>query len=406
MSAVAEGRRVAREEAQGRRAEAAELKARMDPWVEKLGGWDKVGIKADLAAIASHLAPDDDPIGAASVAATISIVVGGLGSPGIGALRSLQRVHEAFSASKDPQALYVSLIREAHGIVVPGLDSEHEWPFEILLLPLDEMFADQVYQRPEHEPFIREMIIGFDERLVGAIDVAQRSGTRKKSERYAILDGQQRWSTMKQVGKKTCWCAVYNGMTLPDEASFFYHKNRDRKTMAYYYAFRARLLSGDASAKMIAEIVESAAFRLGATTDSRDVIGSVRAVEDIYELPGGRWGNALTPTLDTVRACFYGRPSSLDGSLLRGLGRFYALYDRDELQIGHFREQLTALGPQLVLGRARDLNDSPNVGVGSKIGVAVATMLASIHNQGLPRAQRIDLDRIPRPQRLRARKRF
>jgi hypothetical protein len=401
MAAVetVQAQRRGREERLSRRTEAAKLKTLMDPWITKLGGWDKVGMKADIAAIAAHLAPEDDPVPAAYVASTISILVGGLGSPGPEPLAALWRTHEVFAASKDPQATYVALIREAHGI--PVLLDGQDWPYTVELLQVDDLFADQDYQRPEHDQFIREMLIGFDERLVGTLDVSRRSTGKK---RLAILDGQQRWATMRQIGKKTVWCAVYEGMDITDEAAFFYHKNRDRKTMAYYYAFRARQLSGDSNAVLIGEIVEETGYKLGPNTDSLDVIGAVKAVEDVYELPGGRWGNALTPSLATMRSCFYGRPSSLDGALLRGLGRFFSLFDESELQMDHWKEMLTSLGPQLILGRARDLNDSPSH-TGSKIGVAVATQLAAIHNQGLQRHLRLDLERIPKPQRLVRRRR-
>lgn len=71
----------------------------------------------------------------------------------------------------------------------------------------------------------------------------------------------------------------------------------------------------------------------------------------------------------------------------------------------HFEESLTGLGPVLVLGRARDAKDQPMKYISSRIDVAAATTFGEIHNAGLPRSERINLDRIPRPQRQRASRR-
>src|SRR5262245_33102389 len=94
--------------------------------------------------------------------------------------------------------------------------AREEWPFEVKLLPLDRLLVDDTYQRPPHKKFIADNVEAFDETLVGTIDVSERRNG------YAILDGQQRYLMMQQVRKAACYCSVYTGMSVPEEAAFFY----------------------------------------------------------------------------------------------------------------------------------------------------------------------------------------
>lgn len=401
MTTTDEGRSTRRTptEVAERRQAAADLKKRFDPWVEKLGGWEKPGMKSDLAAMAAYLIKDDEePITAGSLGAWVTnwLKDNNLGVQGLGAFEKLNAI---FEASSDVHATYIEYIRRANGAI--ELPEGVDWPFTIEQLPLSKLFADETYQRPIDSIWVRSMLIGFDERLVGTIDVSARKGGK-----FAIMDGRQRHETMTQIGKQTCWATIYHGMDVATEADFFFRKNRNRKQMHAFYAFRARALSGDSTSRLIEEIVATSGFRLGATPND-DTITAIRAIEDIYDLPTETsWGNALAPTLTTAKKCWYGRSSALDGTLLRGLARFFSYYGAEELQMRHFEDSLTALGPVLIIGRARDSKDqSQTKYIGSRIDVAMATTFAEIHNAGLPRAERINLDRIPRPIRQRARRR-
>lgn len=383
------------EEVAARRKAAAELKQQFDLWVERLGGWEQPGMKSDLGAMAAYLTKDDpNPLTATSAGAWVTNWLKDY-NLGVQGLAAFTKLNEIFQETKDPRATYIDLIRKANGAI--ELPEGVDWPFTIKQVELKLLFADDTYQRPEDAAWVRTMLIGFDERLVGTIDVSTRNGGR-----LAIMDGRQRVAVMNQIGKATCWATIYTGMDVAAEADFFYRKNRNRKQMHAFYAFRARALSGDSTSRLIGEVVKAAGFDLGAFRSTDDTITAIRAIEDIYDFPTETtWGNALAPTLATARKCWYGRASALDGTLLRGLARFYSFFGPEELQMRHFEEALTALGPVLVLGRARDAKDQPTKYISSRIDVAAAATFAEIHNAGLPRAERIDVDRIPRPGRQR-----
>lgn len=386
---TATGRRASPETAE-RRQKAADLKASMEEWIEKVGGWNGHGVKADICRIAEYLDHDARYL-QPSLSGWMS-----QGTLGDGARESFAKVdaliRSRMKGGESAERAWVTVRRLAAGQAEPDVDDS--WPFTVELLPLTELFVDLDYQRPVHEDFVRETLLKFDKRLVGAIDVSKRAGVKKRP--YAILDGQQRSETMRRLGMTQCWCAIYTGMSIAEEAAFFYHKNRDRKQMAYWYAFRARLLSGDATATMISDIVTQAGFTLGVATDQKDQIGAVKAIEEVYHAPTAVWPNALAPTLREIRTCFYGRTDSLNGSLIRGLGKFLSLYGKDEINWQHFEEVLTSLGPQLVIGRARDAAATRGKGVSSKTTIVFAEVLCHIHNTGLPRGERLDPTRIPK----------
>src|SRR5262252_750846 len=132
-----------------------------------------------------------------------------------------------------------------------------EWPFAVELLPLADLLVDHKYQRPPQQAFVDKLISEFDETLVGILDVAHRgNGT------HAILDGAQRYQALLKF-KQTAWCAVYKGMSLAEEAMFFYRKNRNRRSVHPFYQFRALMVTGDKQSLAINKIVEDTGYKLG-----------------------------------------------------------------------------------------------------------------------------------------------
>src|SRR5262245_56365731 len=189
--------------------------------------------------------------------------------------------------------------------------------------------VDDTYQRPPHHEFVSREAARFDPELVGTIDVSHRHGQssdRNKSRAargvYAILDGQQRYLMMQIVGKTACYCTVYEGMEIPDEAAFFYRKNKDRQTMKPYFSFRARRVAGDEDAAEIVRIVESEGFTLGPQSNEEDVIGAIRSIEQVYAMSSEARDQSLSNTLFTVRESFKGRRDCFNSTILTGLGRF------------------------------------------------------------------------------------
>jgi len=358
-----------------------------EPWIKRLGGWDHRGVVTDLGRIVSHLTNGDRDLQAA--AAAISKVKAGE-APGGTNMAALWKLHETMMAQEDPREYYYDMVRELRGLTPVKLEGGAEWPFEVDLIPVEKLFADETYQRPIHDNFARDMVLKFDEQLVGTIDVSER-----KDGRYAIMDGLQRTTAMTEVGKTAAWAAVYSGLTVAEEAAFFYHKNRDRKMIHPYYHFRARLVSGDPAAKEVNDIVEGFGFQLYNSSGIDHQIAAIKAVEKVFEFSSPWREECLTPSLDLIKRLWFGRKSATDGDLIRGLGRFFQVYADWEIQTKHLEEILAELGPQLVIGRAKDSIQSITGGRGgSSGGFGIGRTIAEIHNTGLTRDKKIDMRRL------------
>lgn len=256
-----------------------------------------------------------------------------------------------------------------------------EWPFEVELLPLHKLFAEE-YQRPVIDPFVTQKVKEFDPTLVGTLDVSSDA----ESSRYAILDGLQRSEIVARVGKKAVWCSVYHGMTFEERSAFFLKKNRERRNMHPFYALRARRLAGEGAAGAIFAIAKRTGFVLAATSSTQDGIVAVGAVEDAYGMRSLVREEALTPTLKTVRNSFPGRAGATEGTLLRGLGRFWQAYADDEVNVDRLYETLAAAGPKTLVGYATDRVQTSR----HPKAFLTAQEIVRIYNKGLKREAKLN----------------
>jgi uncharacterized protein DUF6551 len=371
-----------------RRELSKQLAARMQPWMKKIGA-ETPGVMHDLARSLYQQANGTFP----SVEAARHAIANVLDGEGVKdeSRQALEFFSARFEHETDPLLLYVELAREARGIEV-SYTTGKEWPFTMKLLDVAKCFADPAYQRPPGQRFVREMVLHFDERKVGSIQVSAR-----EDETFAILDGQTRHTAVRLVGKQRIWAAVYEGMTLADEAQFFWEVNHNRKNVHAYYGFKARVLSGDPKAVTINALVEQVGLRVSPNTDWKNGgISAVKALEDAYDLPTELRENALEPTL-TRLARWKGLKNSTAAELIRGFGRFYAAYGDEEIVHLDFEQLLDEFGPSVVLVRAAD--EAERAGRikhgASSTGISLAKALVAIHNTGLPRGQRLDLRRLP-----------
>src|SRR5262245_54278319 len=261
--------------------ETRALYERFYPLFKKAGGIERIK-SSDMARVGAFVWNADNPTHIwryEDALAATSTLLGGKAMFGE-EINYLTPLVERLESAPDPRAEWFMLLRETLGLdqatALPG----KEWPFKVILVPLTKLFPEEEYQRPVEEDFVRKLTLTFDERLVGSIDVSAR-----EDGRYAIIDGLQRVTAMIRIGKTHCYCAVYEGLSLAEEATLFFHKNRDRKQVHPYYHYRARLVAGDPSALAIEQIVKKAGFKLDpagakAGTASANHITGIRGVEE------------------------------------------------------------------------------------------------------------------------------
>src|SRR5215831_17846817 len=256
-----------------------------------------------------------------------------------------------------------------------------EWPFTAELLPIKDLFVDLRYQRPPQEVFVEKMIQEFDETLVGMLDVSER-----KDGTHAILDGAQRYQAVQKF-KNAVYCAVYTGMSLSDEAMFFYRKNKNRRSVHPFYQFRALLVTGDKQAIDINRIVKSEGYKLevGARPDHH--LTAIRAVEDAYRLHSLQRKESLSATLHVMRNAFFGRKDGKEGALIRGLATFFQPFDAREIDDGWLIDKLAAQNPQTLMGRAEDSAQNSR----HSIAYHLARDVAEMYNRGRPSGKKVSV---------------
>jgi len=378
----------------------ASLLDRTESWVAMIGGWSLIRAR-DIARIAMHLDSSAWSGNLVNADTDMSYFLkrqakrGQLASQQV--LDAVELVSNEIEGSDDPRGRFFELLREATGAGLTPILPGQDWPFTVELIELTGLFADDAYQRPVDENFVRELVLKFDERLVGTIDVSQRKGRKS----MAMMDGRQRHAACGAIGKTAMWCNVYTGLSLADEARFFHHKNRDRKNVHPYYHFNARLVAGDTDAEEINTIVTRHGFVLGTSASRVDTITSIVAVESVFGSTTSVRDNALDPALEKLNRLWWGVKGGKDGSVIRGFGRFFAVFSDEEVEWRHLEDQLAALGPMILQGRAKEAQKRYHQS-GQAIGTAIARVMVEIHNTGLPRGKRLNVDRVlfgtPRPQ--------
>lgn len=379
-----------------RQAEANELYGRLAPIVERLGGWQVEGLQADISLVSERLAAGR--LATHMLEASLHRV-----RNKAWVTPEYRQVWDRFIAEMDRDDVvehFYTLVREARHLptspVTPAKVASFasdEWPFVVQLVPLSTLMVDHRYQRPVHWPFVRRLAASFDERLVGAIDCAQRRG-----ETLAIMDGQLRYEAMRLREKTTCWVAVYPTMGLEAEARFFLHKNRDRKMIHPFYIYRAELTSGEKTAVAIDRIMKGSRYELSSASGAGkhpEKIAAVAAVREVYGRAGletstiYQRSECLTPTLYWLGKTMYGKPGGTNSVLIRGLARFLAAYPDDELDLISLEQKLAALLPEYLLSRS-------TVGLQGSSGKsqALAIVLAEEYNERMPKEKRLNVSRL------------
>lgn len=229
----------------------------------------------------------------------------------------------------------------------------------IAAVPVDALFADSTYQRDLDVHRVDKMTDTYRLALVGIIEVSARADGR-----YAILDGQHRWATVRNVHAGDARpphlpCRVHTGLTVTDEAALYHQLNTTRKQLTSWDRWVARRAAGEQAVLDI----ETCAHRHGYRIDMREkpaVIRATTGLEKIVDLGGLR---LLDNVLAVVRSAYGDDQAGLDAAILRGVGHVLNSYTTDELQVERLIETLAGFMPRQLTARAiaqRELHKGTN----------------------------------------------
>lgn len=219
----------------------------------------------------------------------------------------------------------------------------------VTALPIDALFADHTYQRALDEFRVNKMASNYRLALVGILEVSDRGDGR-----YAILDGQHRWATVRnrtfdQVGATHLPCRVHTGLSVDQEAKLYHELNTTRKQLTGWDRWLARRGAGDPVVRDIEDVLQRHGLTV-AIREGADFFRATRSAEKIVELGG-------LPLLDTVvglsRAIWPGDQTALDGDLLHGLAHVVHAYDiENEIDLARLTATLGGVMPRQVGARA------------------------------------------------------
>lgn len=119
------------------------------------------------------------------------------------------------------------------------------------LIPVTEMFVDTTYQRlvQSKAPKIAKE---WDDRKCKMLEISYREDIDK----YAIIDGQNRWTAAKMIGITHLHCQIYENLTIEEEARIFAEQNDNVTRIASADKFKSLLVMGNETCLLIKKLCD------------------------------------------------------------------------------------------------------------------------------------------------------
>lgn len=219
----------------------------------------------------------------------------------------------------------------------------------VAALPVGRLFADSAYQRELDLLRVERMSAAFDIALVGIIEVSERDDGR-----FAILDGQHRWATVRDVSFNSSdenphvVCRIHRDLTVTEEAALYHQLNTTRKQLTGWDRWLARRTAQE---PLVLDI-EACAQRVGLTiamTEGQNVLRATKACENVVELGGIQ---LLENALTLIRTAYPDDQSGLDAAIIQGLAHVLHAYTREELDLERLVQSLATILPRQLTARA------------------------------------------------------
>lgn len=151
-----------------------------------------------------------------------------------------------------------------------------DFPYEpVARMPVDVMFIDKRYQRPLTS-FAEVITRKFNPVLFGTVSLSDRGERVSPLQRYAVMDGQTRWTAVRRLGVSAAPALVFSGLSLADEADIFEQIQSQRRGVTSWYKFRAKLVAKNPAALAIKDIAEAAGYTLGDTAGDMQAVGALQ----------------------------------------------------------------------------------------------------------------------------------
>jgi len=250
----------------------------------------------------------------------------------------------------------------------------------VMALTVDEIFADDTYQRILDTNRARTMAASWDRRLAGIIEVSDRG--EHTSPRYAVIDGQHRWAAARCLTDPPVLVAnVHEGLTIAEEAALFDKLNRQRKQPSTWDHWRARRAAGDQLVAAIEKTVDRHGLRVHEQSGRDGVITCVSTLEKIASAASGL--DLLDATLNLLKSAWDTQREAYDAPIVLGMAMLIHAHGSDRrLDAQRLVDALAEVPPRRIRYQATALRDSTP---GSLAKLAAITLLGQYNKQPGPR---------------------
>lgn len=244
---------------------------------------------------------------------------------------------------------------------------------KVKTVSLDRLLVDHTYQRPYNEggqKWVKARVKVYNPMLIGVLEVSER-----EDGSLYLLDGQHRRELLLLVGETSAQCNVHVGLTVQQEAHWFRHFNKHRRTIRAIEDWNAALAEGDKQTLEIKQIVES----YGLTVAGYSSPATVASIWTLYNLHRTGGDDLLSRVLGLAQGAWGGLECASEGELLMAIGGLVSMFaDKldDKRAISQWEKDWT---PRRLIGAAKEAKYLDRVSVRH----AIAARLTKSYDQRL-----------------------
>ena len=189
---------------------------------------------------------------------------------------------------------------------------------QFAMVPIDMIFVDSSYQRPVVRKVVKKILANFRWEHFGAVSLR-----RHPDGRFAITDGQNRWTAAKLhplVDEVPAMISDAHGTSI--EARDFLAINRDRKSVSNIEKFWAGVAAEDPDYMRVAVVVERAGCMVAGEGGAVRP-GEVSAISALERAIKNYGDTALVNALTTIRATWPKDAKAMRGTMITALARLF-----------------------------------------------------------------------------------
>jgi hypothetical protein len=184
-------------------------------------------------------------------------------------------------------------------------------------LSVHDLNIADAYQRAMIGHQINRIAKRFDDDAFGSLLVG-----RRKDGTYWVVDGLQRLSAARKIGRNRVPCRIFESEGPQHEAAVFRKVNKDRSNVNAVALFKALLAEGDEESIAIHDAVASLGLKIRVESGKGGVWPWVKCVRSVQRCYGRGGSSHLIETLRVLCECWGGDDDALRGDIIDGMSLF------------------------------------------------------------------------------------